>query len=318
MCTPPYQRRADVSASAAMSERGAAALQDYLLVPAASVDAEQLVAFDAVVRPDRHPRDRILTSWWRRATPECAIAAIHTPSGTMVGICAGRPSTWIFASGSTPSIAICEWFVDPAHFGKGIGKRMVQHFSAPGKFLYTFVISEAAIANFKRLGWVGPHIAPMLARPLPALFGFARRGTGIELQDYSVKGREVPAALGVALDRIEGTQVAGACAHMRRDTQELSWRLSLVNERQYRFTVASRAGEPVGYVAVRRATPGTNRLIDRVRAALVTDLVAVDNEVAVLRSLANSIVASAGGRLLLRRQRPKRQYALVEQDRRAR
>ena len=90
----------------------------------------------------------------------------------VAGDCAGGPSTWTFASGSTPSIGICEWFVDPAHFGKGIGKRMVQHFSAPGKFLYTFVISEAAIANFKRLGWVGPHIAPMLARPLPALFAF--------------------------------------------------------------------------------------------------------------------------------------------------
>ena len=238
--------------SAAMSQRRAAAVQDYLLVPAASVDAERLLAFDAVVRPDRRPRDRILTSWWQqRATSECATAAIHTPSGTMVGICAGRPSTWSFASGSIPSIGICEWFVDPAHFGKEIGKRMVQHFSTPGKLLYTFVISEAAIANFKRLGWVGPFIAPMLARPLPSVFAFARRGTGIELQDYTVRGPDMPAALGEALDRIEGRQVASVRAHMRRDAKELSWRLSLANERQYRFSVASRAGEPLGYVAVR-------------------------------------------------------------------
>ena len=277
-----------------MSERNAAAVQDYLLVPAASVDAERLLAFDAVVRPDRRPRDRILTSWWRRATSECATAAIHTPSGTMVGICAGRPSTWSFASGSIPSIGICEWFVDPAHFGKEIGKRMVQHFSTPGKFLYTFVISEVAIANFKRLGWVGPFIAPMLARPLPSVFAFARRGSEIEFQDYAVRGPDMPAALGEALDRIEGRQVASVRAHMRRDAKELSWRLSLANERQYRFSVASRAGEPLGYVAVRRATPGTNRLIDRLRAALVTDLVAIDDEVAVLRSLANCAVASAG------------------------
>jgi hypothetical protein len=98
----------------------------------------------------------------------------------MVGICAGRPSTWIFPSGSTPAIAICSWFVDPAHFGKGIGKRMVKQLSAPGRFLYTFVISEAAIANFQRLGWVGPYVAPMLARPLPGLLHFllgATRGS---------------------------------------------------------------------------------------------------------------------------------------------
>ena len=58
----------------------------------------------------------------------------------MVGICAGRPSTWIFPSGPIPAIAICSWFVDPAHFGKGIGKRMVKQLSAPGRFLYTFGI----------------------------------------------------------------------------------------------------------------------------------------------------------------------------------
>jgi GNAT superfamily N-acetyltransferase len=268
--------------------------QEYTLVPAASVDAERLVAFDAVVRPHRQPHDRILASWWRRAAPECAIAAIHTPSGAMVGICGGRPSTWILASRPTPATAICEWFVDPGHFGKGIGKRMVQQLGAPGRFLYTFVISEAAIANFKRLGWVGPYVAPMLARPLPGLLSSGRGDADLQLQDYTITGRDIPAAVTAALESIEATRTTSACVHMRRDAQELSWRLSLTNERQYRFTVASRAGEPVGYVAVRRATPGTNRLMDRLRAALVTDLVAVNDEPAVLRSLARSAAASAG------------------------
>jgi hypothetical protein len=212
----------------------------------------------------------------------------------MVGICAGRPSTWIFPSGSIPSIAICSWFVDPVHFGKGIGKRMVKQLSAPGRFLYTFVISEAAIANFQRLGWVGPYMAPLLARPLPRLLAFSWREAGIELRDYTVNGRDIPEALGAALDRIEANQAADPRAHMRRDIKELSWRLSLSGERQYRFTVATRACEPVGYIAVRRATPGTNRLMDLLRAAIVTDLVAVGDEAAVLRSLACSVVTSAG------------------------
>jgi len=278
-----------------VTERSTTVVQDYVFVPAVSVDAERLLAFDAVVQPERQARDRILTSWWTRATPECAVAAIHTPSGAMVGICAGRPSTWIFPSGSIPAIAICSWFVDPAHFGKGIGKRMVKQLSAPGRFLYTFVISEAAIANFQRLGWVGPYVAPMLARPLPGLLALSSwRDAGIEFRDFTVNGRDIPAALGAALDRIERNRSAQPRIHMRRDTQELSWRLSLSSERQYRFTIASRGSEPVGYVAVRRATPGTNRLMDLLRAAIVTDLVAIDDEAAVLRSLASSVVASAG------------------------
>jgi len=284
-----------VRACGAVTERSTTVVQDYVFVPAVSVDAERLLAFDAVVQPERQARDRILTSWWTRATPECAVAAIHTPSGAMVGICAGRPSTWIFPSGSTPAIAICSWFVDPAHFGKGIGKRMVKQLSAPGRFLYTFVISEAAIANFQRLGWVGPYVAPMLARPLPGLLALSSwRDAGIEFRDFTVNGRDIPAALGAALDRIERNRAADPRIHMRRDTQELSWRLSLSSERQYRFTIASRASEPVGYVAVRRATAGTNRIMDLLRAAIVTDLVAIDDEAAVLRSLASSVVASAG------------------------
>jgi hypothetical protein len=277
-----------------MSERSAAVAKDYMLVPAASVDAKRLLAFDAVVRPQRQPRDRILASWWRRAAPECAIAAIHTPTGSMVGICGGRPSTWIVASRCIPATGICEWFVHPAHFGKGIGKRMVQQFGAPGRFLYTFVISEAAIANFKRLGWVGPYVAPMLARPLPSLRASFRSNTDFNLQSFLVTARDMPAAVAGILDRIEATRITSACARMRRDGQELSWRLSLSDERQYRFTVANRASEPVGYVAVRRATRGTNRLMDRLHAVLVTDLVAVDDDAAVLRLLARSAAASAG------------------------
>lgn len=279
-----------------MNERSGTASQDYVLVPAASIDEKRLLAFDATVRPGRQPADRILASWWRRAAPECAVAAIHGPSEAMVGICGGRPSTWILASRTTPTVAICEWFVDPAHAGKGIGKRMVQHFSAPDRYLYTFVISDAAIANFKRLGWVGPYVAPMLLCPAPGLAAlrFGKVRCGIEFQDYVVAGRDVPAPLATALDRIEANRGVRALAHMMRGAQELSWRLSLGAERSYRFSVACRASEPVGYVAVRRTTPGTNRLMDRLRAAIVSDLVAIADDVTVLRALARRAAASAG------------------------
>ena len=77
----------------------------------------------------------------------------------------------------------------------------------------------------------------MLARPLPGLLALSSwRDEGIEFRDYAVNGRDIPAALGAALDRIERNQAVKSRIHMRRDAQELSWRLSLSSERQYRFT----------------------------------------------------------------------------------
>jgi Acetyltransferase (GNAT) family len=140
MLAPSNWDHGAVRASASVSERSAAVVQDYVFVPAVSVDAERLLAFDAAVQPERQARDRILASWWTRATPECAIAAIHTESGVLWLGSASAGQAPGFPSGPIPAIAICSWFVDPAHFGKGIGKRMVKQLSAPGRFLYTFGI----------------------------------------------------------------------------------------------------------------------------------------------------------------------------------
>ena len=65
----------------------------YLIEPAKSIEPEQLMKFADAVWPER-PRERILATWWRRAAPEWAVAAIDRPSGRMVGVCAGRPCTF--------------------------------------------------------------------------------------------------------------------------------------------------------------------------------------------------------------------------------
>jgi hypothetical protein len=83
MLAPSNWDHGAVRASASVSERSAAVVQDYVFVPAVSVDAERLLAFDAAVQPERQARDRILASWWTRATPECAVAAIHPESGVL-------------------------------------------------------------------------------------------------------------------------------------------------------------------------------------------------------------------------------------------
>lgn len=82
MLAPSNWDHGAVRASASVSERSAAVVQDYVFVPAVSIDAERLLAFDAAAQPERQARDRILASWWTRATPECAVAAIHTESGS--------------------------------------------------------------------------------------------------------------------------------------------------------------------------------------------------------------------------------------------
>src|ERR1700674_2679566 len=123
----------------------------YIFVPAKSVNEADLIEFTGAIGPDR-PRYQLLSRWWRRAEPTCAVAAIHEATGFMAGFCGGRPSEWVILGQSIPSVAVCDWYVAPGHMGKGIGKRLVQHFEMPDQLLYAFSVSEAAIANFKKLG----------------------------------------------------------------------------------------------------------------------------------------------------------------------
>src|SRR5882757_8112574 len=125
----------------------------YALVPAASIRDHALGAFAAALGPGAPSLDQIRASWWTRAQPHCAVAAVHIETGTMVGLCAGRPSEWIIAGQTVPAVAVCDWYVHPNHAGKLIGKRMVQHFQRPGRMLYGISISDVAIAYLQRRCW---------------------------------------------------------------------------------------------------------------------------------------------------------------------
>ncbi len=248
----------------------------YRLVPANSLDDDTLVRFAAAVWPNRPPHDRILLSWWRRAEASCAVAAIHDATGAMVGLCGGRPSRWMIGGQSHPATAISDWYVAPGHTGKLIGKRLVRHFSAPGRFMHAFSMSDDAIAYLRALGWVGPHFSHFMALPLPRVarmlhFAPARPGD-IELRDQTVTGGELPDELAAELDRIEARRTL--LAHMRRDAAEWRWRLPIRAERTYHFCLAYTAGEPVGYVAVRRLTQGRVRKLGNFKGAFITDFVA--------------------------------------------
>jgi GNAT superfamily N-acetyltransferase len=271
----------------------------YDFVPARSVEAARLVAFAAAVWPDR-PHDQLVKRWWRRADPGCAVAAVHVANGAMAGFCSARPSDFVIEGASVPTIAICDWYVDPAHAGKGIGKCLVQSFEMADQFVYTFSLSEAAVANFQKMGWVGPHHAALLVLPLPALARlgaalFARRAP-VEIEDLVIDAAGSGlGALGGELDRIEVNRASDSGAHMRRGDAEWRWRFSVCGERSYHFCLARRAGAPVGYAVVRRLAPGSSRQLGRIPGAMLTDLVAVHDDPAVLHALAIRAVAAASG-----------------------
>jgi len=72
---------------------------------------------------------------------------------------------------------------------------------------------------------------------------------------------------------------------MRRGGNEWAWRLTVCGERQYHICLARRDGVPIGYVVVRRMTPGASRILGRREGAIITDLVAAADQPAVLRAL---------------------------------
>jgi hypothetical protein len=268
----------------------------YVLVPARSIDEDRLIDFAAAVWPQQSPNYRILSSWWRRADPACAVAAVHQASGAMAGLCGGRPCEWRVTEHTQPGIGICDWYVAPGHAGRGLGRRLVKHFDAPDRFFYAFSISDDAIAYLRALGWTGPYRSAIMALPLPRLVGpslsFLARQNGLELEDRDLSGGEPLGALGADLDRIEASR-SHAPAHMRRGANEWSWRLSVCGERRYRFCVARRAGQPIGYVVVRRMTPGRSRQLGKFSAAIITDLVAIDDDPDVLLAVALRAVSVA-------------------------
>jgi hypothetical protein len=294
-----------------MTEAGAgsfaaAGTGEYALLPATSVDHAALVAFTSAIWPELAPEARIRAFWWMRAGPEHAVAAVHRRSGEMAGLCGGRHCVFRMGGRDVPAVAICDWYVSPQHVGNGLGKRLVSHFDTAERFLYAFSISDAAIANFQKLGWSGPYRSFLLLLLLPPALAKhlarARQRIGLSFDVHERGGGEPLGTLGEAFDRIEARRI-GAPAHMRRDAAEWSWRLSVAaGDRRYRICVARRAGEPVGYAVVRRMTPGRSRGLDRLRAAIITDLAAADDDAAVLGALAGEAVALAadlGARAML-------------------
>jgi hypothetical protein len=282
-----------------MNDRDASAAGLYALVPARSASDEALVRFAAAVWPgEPKAATGFMASWWRFAAPECAVAAIHQPTQAIVGLCGGRPSRWVIDGHIHPAISICDWYVDPGHEGKLLGRRLLRHFETPDRFLHAISISDAACTYVARMGWAGPYPSALLAAPLPRVnrlwHRLTWRPTRLEFAEYTVASGQALGALGAELDHLAAARAERAtAAGMLRDAQDWAWRLSIYPDRQYRLCVAHRAGAPVGYVAIRRMTPGASRRLGQIPGALVTDLLAVDDDPDVLEALGRHVIALA-------------------------
>jgi hypothetical protein len=270
----------------------------YVVVPATSIAEDTLIAFAASLGPRAPSSDQILSSWWRRAEPHCAVAMVHEETRAMVGLCGGRPCEWSIGGQQVSTVAICDWFVAPGHAGKLIGKRILQHFYRPDRMLYGFSVSDVAVAYVQRLGWVGPYSSCLMVAPLPRVsstaLSFLRCPRNLEFSDHVVSGGEPLGPLAADLDRIESSRAPSSPDHMRRGSEEWSWRLSICGDRSYHFCIARRAGEPAGYVVVRRMEGGRVPQLGKHAAALITDLAAVDDDPKLLRALAGRALAIAG------------------------
>jgi hypothetical protein len=270
----------------------------YALVPATSVSEDNLIKFAVALGLDRATYDRFLSSWWGRAEPHCAVAAVHQGTGAMVGLCGGRPCEWSISGQTHSSVAICDWYVAPNHGGKLLGKRMIQHFQRPDRMLYAISISDTAIAYLRRLGWVGPYSSWLMVAPLPRLagaaFSFLQRPGDLDFSDHVIGGGTPLGPLAVDLDRIESRRTRRSLDHMQRGSKEWSWRLSVCGNHSYHFCIARKAGEALGYVVARRLRSGRVRVLGKSATAVITDLVAVDDDAVVLRALTRSALAIAG------------------------
>src|SRR5205807_5811975 len=134
--------------------------------------------------------------------------------------CTGRPSEWIIAGHMHPAVSICDFFVDPRHGGRLLGRRLLRSFEAPGRLLNAFSISDAGSGFATRMGWKGPYDSALMLMPLPGIarvaHSLAFRRSDLDMSNHVLHGAQMPDELGADLDRIEAARAGEATSRMRR------------------------------------------------------------------------------------------------------
>lgn len=250
--------------------------------------------------------DTIQDRWWMNGHPELAIAAVDGQTGDIAGICVAVPSAWYLCGVTVSAVSICGWFVSPRYQGLGLGKSLVGSFSDVAPCMNAFSISEAAIQNFRKLGWIGPFSSWLRVLPFPLMRRFVlrrrRRTTNLNSRNYCAGAGNLPAELSDALDQIDTNKPDAVFRHKRR-ASDWNFHFACRPERWFDFRVVYRDSNPIGYFALRRADHHAARAYRRLRLHYVTDLVLNTTDDDAIRFLFDELAAAGAahgaGALLL-------------------
>lgn len=274
----------------------------FAIVPASRIAEPALRAFAAGVWGTAG-WERVRKAWWLKTGYADAVAAVDQASEQVAGICVAVPSEWGLPDGRQASaVSICGWYVAPGFTGRGLGKMLVRSFEARASCMNALSISDAAVANFTKLGWKGPFSTRLRLLPLPA----ARRSRGrhggrFSLASYEVSADRVPAEVAAALDRIDAERPASV---LRRKRRSADWKafLGACPTRCLRFHFIHDGARPVGYFVIRPTDRESGRVYRLARLHYVSDLVLNTEDDAAVDFVLDSIVAAApssAGALLL-------------------
>ena len=275
---------------------------DFTLLPVKQVDRAAIIDFAVAVWGEA-ARHEILHRWWLSCDFADATAAVDNASGRIAGLCVAVPSEWRLPElGIANARSICGWFVAPPFAGRGLGKLLVRSFAADASCMNALSISDAAIRNFAKLGWVGPFATYLRLLPVPLLARFRRSVSGaMTIASYAASSADFPDELAHALDLIDAAQPP---SQLRRRRRGSDWRahLSCRPKRQPRFHIVQCDGRPVGYFMIRPTDREAGPIYRLARLHYVSDFVLnrLDDEVLgfVFDRIGAVAPASAGALLL--------------------
>ena len=237
------------------------------------MDRAAIIAFAAAVWGEA-TKDDVLRRWWLSCEFASTTAAVDRASGRIAGICVAVPSQWdLPGHGTAEARSICGWYVAPEFTGRGLGKVLVRSFAGEASCMNALSISEAAIRNFAKLGWVGPFATRLRLLPMPLLARARGRAEGrLEIVSYSASSVNFPLGLAAALDRIDAAKPS---TQLRRKRRGSDWRAHLAcrPNRRPRFHILLCDGEPAGYFIIRSTDREAGPIYRLARLHYVSDLV---------------------------------------------
>ena len=267
-----------------------------------AVAAEALAAFSGEVW-GAEARDEVHRRWWLTSDFGEATAAIDRSSGRIAGLCVAVPSHWSLPNGTNArAVSICGWYVAPDFTGRGLGKTLVGSFADRAPLMNALSISDAAIANFAKLGWVGPFATRLRLLPVPRLWQpRLPRTADLSTRRFAASTDYFPADLATALDAIDAAKPAD---QLRRRRCARDWRAHLAARpsRSPLFTIVYARDAPIGYFITRPTDAEAGRVYRAARLHYVSDVILNQFNEAALEFTMASIAAAApwsAGALLL-------------------